>query len=286
MVEINSVDYLKKVYKCLSGLKNQGIFLVQFFTAAGSNHYSFLANKKALTTQELEGPRHYIKDRPLNTEIKDTFPSPIHKKELVDYLSGNFDTGKIRQSMDLFGIPADADENNQAFALSLVEQFDLFLQSDEEDVDDIVCTEFLKLSQLSDQDIQEQTVVKETKYNGDAVYFSPRDKIVSHDVQCHESFSHEWVIQNYGRAHWKNRRLVLVNQYAKGPRALEVEIAVPETAPGSSIKITASYDARGFEGEYVSKWEMQDENGCDCFPHQSPFDFNITVHYTAKKTEV
>ena len=286
MIEINSVDFLKKVYKCLSGQHNQGVFVMRFFIAAGSRHYYMPPNNRIPSTTELEGPRHYIKDRPLNQEIKDTFPSPIHKKELAEYLNGNFNIGKIRQSMDSFGIPADVDENNQAFALSLVEQFDLFLQIDEEEVDDIVCTEFLKLSQLSAQDIKEQTAVKATKYNGDAVYLSPRDKIVSHDVRCHEAFSHEWVIQNYGRTPWKNRRLVLKNQHMKGPRALEVEIAIPDTAPGSSAKIAANYDARGFEGEYVSKWEMQDENGCDCFPSQSPFDFKIAVHYMAKKAEV
>jgi hypothetical protein len=283
--EINSIDYLKIVYRCLSNQHNQGVFVIRFFIAAGSRHYYLPENKRIPSTTELEGPRHYIKDRPLNPEIKETFPIPIHKKELCEYLVSNFNKEKIREAMDAFGIPADIPENNKAFAIALVEQFDLFLQTDKEDVDNIVCVEFLKLAQLNDAEISEQAVQRETRYSNDAVYLYRNENVTHHDVLCHSIFSHDWVIRNYGRVLWKGRKLVLINQHKNGPRAVDTEIVIPETVAGGVIKITASFDTRGFEGEFLSSWEMHDETGNNCFPNQKPFDFKISVHYKAKKME-
>lgn len=47
--------------------------------------------------------------------------------------------------------------------------------------------------------------------------------------------------------------------------------------PGEHIKIATDIDARGFEGEYECRWEMQDANGENCFPNKR-WDFNIRIH--------
>jgi hypothetical protein len=56
-------------------------------------------------------------------------------------------------------------------------------------------------------------------------------------------------------------------------------IPVPDTDPGGFTKIVADIDARGFEGNFECKWEMQDADGVNCFPNKR-WDFNIRFQVT------
>lgn len=283
MPEINSVEYLKRVYKCVSGQQNQGVFILRFFAAAGCERYK-APQSGSIPTTELEGPRHWIKDRPLNDDIKGTFPDPILKESLHDFLKSHLSSEKVQNTMNEFGFPLATEVNEDAFVWALVEQFDAFVHSDEEDID-ILYAEYQKYCQLSDDEIAELNAPVETRYAHDSFFIKATSSAKRHEVICHEKFSHSWEIRNYGRVLWHGRKLMLQNQYKKGPRAEVTEIEIPDTEPNQEAKIAANYDARGFEGDYMSEWIMCDTDGEDCFPNNTDFNFEISVHYHPNRTE-
>ena len=283
MSAIKSYELLNKIYKCLQGQGNQGLFIIKFFVAAGCTNYYLPKAGTKLGTKDLEGPRHYIKDRSL-TDIKTTFPDPINKKEAAEYLLTSFDKNKVRAVMDEFGIPSDAPENNKAFAYSVVEQFSLYFGTDEEDIDCFVAQEFSRYAAMSDAEIVASLGRTGSLVNGDYAYLAPYNNEKHHYAECHQTFKHVWNIQNSGRTIWSGRKLVLVNQAEIRPRALSQEIAIPEVKPGESITLEVEFETRGFEGEFEAKWEMRDSAGQSCFDTISNlFNFNITVHYQMQK---
>ena len=85
--------------------------------------------------------------------------------------------------------------------------------------------------------------------------------------------------RNQGTCEWHDRKLVLVNQTETHPRPAQTVIPVPDTGPGEFTKIATDIDARGFEGNFDCKWEMQDADGENCFPNKR-WDFNIRIQVT------
>ena len=285
MVKIYSYALLNKVYKCLSGQKNQGLFIVRFFVAAGCNNYYLPDERNLPGTKELEGPRHYVKDRSVK-EIAETFPHPINKKEAAEYLLTSFDDNKVRSVMDEFGIPSDVPENNRAFAYAIVEQFNAYIESDKEDLENHIYAEFLKYSNLSEAETTIAAASHGSLVRGDNVYIAPYSKQSEHNVCCHEIFTHTWSLNNSGTTIWTGRKMVLVNQDKIKPRAKALEIPIPETRPNSTVQIQVEFDARGIEVTFNTVWEMQDAEGRNCFatiPYS--FNFRINVHYNANNME-
>lgn len=68
--------------------------------------------------------------------------------------------------------------------------------------------------------------------------------------------------------------------YIRGPKdrpeATPSEIPIPDVGPGESIKITTTFDGRGFEAVTHCNWEMQDEDDDNCFPNQIS-KFSVTI---------
>lgn len=286
MIKINSIDYLKNVYGCLTGIKNQGLFIVEFFVTAGSNSYHWPTRERDKKIEVLRGPQHFIKDRCLTPDIKDSFPSPIKKKELTDYLLAHFNQNKIRSAMDCFGIPAEVTENNSAFAAALVAQFDAFVTSTDDNIDCIVFSEYQKFIQLSPEEVEQIQSAPRTRYNNDMFYMSPHSNKNHHVLACYQEEIHVWNIQNYGRKTWTGRKLVLVNRDELRPRFIPEVIDIPETVPGGLASVSTTISSRGFEGEFTARWEMQDTDGINCFATiPSAFNITIEVHYTNKSEE-
>jgi len=282
---IKSYELLNTTYKCLQGQHNQGFFIVKFFVAAGSTNFYIPTGGRIPGTKELEGPRHYIKDRSL-TDIRETFPNPINKKEAADYLLTSFDGNKIRTVMDGFGIPSDEPENDKAFAYALVEQFSRYFDTEDEDIECLVAQDFLQYSSMSDSEIDASISSTRSLVNGDYAYLAPYNNEKCHHVECHQTLKHVWNIENNGRTLWSGRKLVLINQAAIRPRFLLTSINIPEVKPGESVTLEAEFETRGFEGEFEAIWEMHDSAGRNCFNTSSNlFNFNITVHYTLHRSE-
>ncbi len=285
MSKIRSNELLNTVYKCLSNQGNQGTFIIRFFVAAGNSKYHLPAENKKPKSSEVEGPKHYANDRPV-TAIKEYFPCPINKKEAAEYLLASFDNAKVRMTMDALGIPSDVPQNNRAFAYAIVEQFNSYIESADEDLPNNIYIEFLKYSQLNEKEIEDAAVNRGSRYAGDNIFLSTHENQKRHDVECYSRFTHTWNISNYGTQTWTGRKLVLVNQDKIRPRTPTPIIEVPETRPGGRAIIEVVFEARTSEGEYEAKWEMQDSQGMNCFATQpSLFNFVINTQYKVQRSE-
>lgn len=274
MNDTKSYEFLNRLYAFLDNQKNQGVYVVRLFNAAGSNYFRLSANRQHQTNEYLEAERRYAIDQSLIPEIKESFPNPIDLEELTAFISKNLSDSKLLSCMAEFGIPSGAAQNKDKFSRALAAQFSLFVTSQDDDVDDAVWEMYQTL--LAGQPISADDI-SGPRYAGDEVYVEFEGK--QQEADCYEIVHHEWKLQNCGKVHWKNRRLVLVNQAEIHPRPVDTIVLVPDTAPGEFIKIATDIDARGFEGDFECKWEMQDANGENCFPNKR-WDFNIRIKVT------
>ena len=106
---IKSYNFLKELYKYLEKQENQGVFVINFFNAAGSQFFTLPKLKSQRQTTYLENERHYIKDRSLIPEMKSSFLNPIDIEGLSDFLESNLKHEKIRDCMSHFGVPVSFD---------------------------------------------------------------------------------------------------------------------------------------------------------------------------------
>jgi hypothetical protein len=269
---IRSNEFLNKLYGYLPNQRNQGTYAILFFNAAGSHHFEMPASYVERTNKALEAERRYVKDRPLTNEIKNSFPNPIDAGGLAAFISGRLEDSMLAACMADFGIPSGVEQDKDKFCRALAVQFSLFVTSQNDDVDNAVWEIYQTL--LEGQPISADDI-SGPRYAGDDVYVEFGSK--QHMADCYEIVHHEWKLQNSGRVPWHNRKLVLVNQQDIHPRPIEAKISVPDTGPGGFTKIATDIDARGFEGDFECKWEMQDANGENCFPNKR-WDFNIRIH--------
>lgn len=274
MISIKSYEFLKRLYGYLNNQKNQGTFVIELFNAAGSRYFTMPASYAKRTNDYLEAERRYVKDRSLTAEIKASFPNPIDVGGLADFIAKNLKENKLLLCMTAFGIPAKTESDLGKFARSLAMQFGLFVTSPADDVDNSIWSVYQTL--LQGKEIKNEDL-HGPRYAGDDVIVDMSGR--SHDAVCYEIIHHVWLIQNHGAHEWRGRRLVLVNGHEIRPRPRQTVIPLPDLKPGGHTKIATDIDARGFEGNFECKWEMQDADGENCFPNHR-WDFNIRIHVT------
>ena len=88
MISIKSQEFLRDLYKFLNKQENQGVFVTNFFNAAGCTTFTLPRLKTQSTIQYLENERHYAKDRSVY-QIRTDFPNPIDIDGLTQYLEWN-----------------------------------------------------------------------------------------------------------------------------------------------------------------------------------------------------
>lgn len=274
MSTIRSNEFLNKLYGYLDNQRNQGIYVIQFFNAAGSRYFEMPLSYANRTNDALEAERRYVKDRPLTAKIKNSFPSPINIDGIVAFIDENLSANKVAACMVEFGIPSGAEQDKAKFAQALAVQFSLFVTTPGDDVDNKVWEWYQLL--LAGQSISADDI-SGPRYAGDDVLVEFDGR--RHEADCYEIIHHEWKLQNRGTREWHNRKLVMVNQAEIHPRPVQTVVPVPDTGPGKFIKIATNIDARGFEGNFDCEWEMQDANGVNCFPNKR-WDFNIRIQVT------
>lgn len=233
-------------------------------------------NRQHQTNEYLEAERRYAQNRSLTPDVKSSFPNPIDLDGLAAFISKNLSEDKLAACMTEFGIPSAANREKDKFSQALAVQFSMFVTSSEDDVDNAVWEIYQKL--LEGQPISADDI-SGPRNPGDDVYVELEGR--RYAVDCYETIHHEWKLQNRGKIPWKNRRLALVNQADIHPRPVQAIIPLPDARPGEQIKIATDIDARGFEGDYECRWEMQDANGENCFPNKR-WDFNIRIHVAFK----
>lgn len=110
MIGIKSQEYLRDLYRFLRKQENQGVFVINFFNAAGCIYFELPKLKSKRTTQYLENERHYAKDRSVLL-IKDKFPDVIDIDNLRAYIEQELNDEKIRDCMSYFAISVSLPEN-------------------------------------------------------------------------------------------------------------------------------------------------------------------------------
>ena len=271
---IKSNVFLGKLYGFLINQKNQGVYIIRFFNAAGSSYFRLPANKQHWTNEYLENERHYAKDRVLTDEIKASFPNPINLEELTQFISDNLDTSRLTSCMVEFGIPTGVDADIKKFAKALSVQFGHFVISAESDVSNDVWQIYQSL--LNGEDVNPRDM-RGPRYFGDAAVVFLESKQIA--ASCYERLHYVWSIQNRGNQEWHGRKLVLVNADEIYPEIMQTVIPIPDARPNETIKIATDINAGGFEGKFDCKWEMQDADGENCFPNYT-WDFNIQICVT------
>jgi len=265
VIQINASEFFKKVYPYLSNQKNQGVFVSNCFIASGSTVFTLPKFKSKQTSDNLEYQRMLYKgNRQITADMKASFPDPFPLDSLSEFFANNLKEDRLRDVMAAFAIPVSTEPNKLLLSKSLAFQFQLLIQSESNDVDDIVASKYQQL--LLEPDVQ--PVKRLTPlYPGDSAWVLECKPQRSYMVHCYDKFQHTWVIRNNGSQTWRGRKLVFANCNEVRPRADINSIDIPVTPPGKEIKITTGFDARGFEGKYECIWQMQDSNGNDCFPN-------------------
>lgn len=273
-IGIKSNEFLGKLYGSLTNQKNQGVYIIRFFNAAGSRHFTLSENRQHWTNEYLENERHYAKDRVLTDEIKASFPNPIDIDGLTRFIADSLDSNKLASCMADFGVPTGTEVDKDKFAKALSIQFGRFVISTESDISNDVWQIYQSL--LNGEEINPRDI-RGPRYFGDAVgVFSDSKRIAAN---CYESLRYVWSIQNRGNKEWHGRKLVLVNAGEIYPEIAQTVIPIPDTRPNETIKIATDINAGGFEGKFDCKWEMQDADGENCFPNYT-WDFNIQISVT------
>lgn len=268
---IKSYEFLNKLYFFLDNQTNQGLFVINFFAAAGSQHFKVPIADRKKKSKRLEGQRHYAKDRPLSPKIKESFPKPFRIDSLAAFISENLNDRKLSACMIKFGIPSEAEQDKEKFAYALAKQFSLFVESTDDEVNDAIWDIYKAL--LAENSIS-KNVISGPRYPGDDVYVENGDR--RYEADCYEVVHHKWRLQNRGTQEWHKRTMVLVNGDEINPKPFKTSIPVPDTLPSGFTIITTDINAGSAEGAFECKWEMRDADGFNCFPNKR-WAFNIRI---------
>ncbi len=250
---------------------------VEYFGNYGQAYYTNDLFKAAGITRQYSdsylvsvynGTKHF------NSNMKKHFKKPVDVLPIAQFYEEKLDDKFVEDLIDAFGIPKSIERNKKYIAGALAEQVKIFIESDSEDVENVVPTEYQK------QQIKKETsncYIGKPLYTNDSVWVENCGKILVKGF--YEKFIHTWVIHNIGKVNWHSRKLVFVNAGDNDivPTANMLEISIPDTMPNGIVKVAAEFDARGDENKYICKWEMQDADGNNCFP-DSRWVFDVTIN--------
>lgn len=276
---IKSQYYFKQLCNNLKKQKNQSVFIVEFFNAAGSTH--FQKNYKN-TTADNESARSLLKKgKALSKDMKGSFPVPFKTAELANYIEDNLLVEKIPELLKSFDIPSNKPIHAKILSLAIAEQFKLLVESAEDEVKSIVFEKYQNGldAPFSEVDSPDIYIVNKPYYEEDSADVLNQGH-KNYDLPMYHKFTHEWIIRNTGSRNWLNRKLVFINSEDTRIKAEKNLLEIPSIQPGKDVSLKVILDTRGFEGTFRTKWEMQDEEGNNCFPNLKwIFDVKITVSF-------
>lgn len=259
-------DICYAVYPACPKINSHTEFIDKLFKAAGGGSHISDSYKKGL----------FSGGKPFSVNQK----NPLRGKDNALSLKKFFESQIENASLVFinFGIPIKDEPDKNALATALARQVKLLIDSDEEDVEDIISLEYQQAKQSTEMCYFSGCVVP--LYKGDNIAVHQRKNI--HIIDCFDAVTHVWELSNIGKIPWKNRRLVYKRGPKDRPEAYPDVIAIPDVNPKESIEITTTIDGRGFEGVTLCKWEMLDEDGENCFPERE-FLFCVTIDAKFKR---
>lgn len=136
-------DYLKILYGSNGSalFHNVPSFVSSLFIAGGCNYSRIKRRSKRTEGGEYEY-KIYGGQSPLSKNIKEAF-NRVNIRGLVDYLSRYLkEKDDLLMRMEKFGVREEGIENKECFFTALAMQFELFITSDKDDVEGIVCRKY------------------------------------------------------------------------------------------------------------------------------------------------
>jgi len=251
--------FCKGIYGSIEGVSTQEVFVEDLFKASGSN-YSF--SKAGRYSSSNYGAKLFNGSKHLSKQHRESFPNPIDKTGVADYMLRHIKDASARTIMNYFSIPSDVTVNTQILSRSLADQLQIIIHEPEVEKD--VVESYYQ--QYTIEPTSNNVSCQRPLYDGDEFWVGNINNVRNHSVDFYEHFTHTWRIENQGKVLWKNRKLVCQNDSEITPCVFPQEVVIPETQPNKSVTISVEFDARGVEKEFISKWTMVNENGQDCFP--------------------
>ena len=253
-------------------LKSREAFIDGLFEAAGQKPYISDSYKRNLCN----GQKNFTIEQKMPLRGRDNLQSltAFFMKEIPDALATDV--------VAAFGIPEKDPPDKKALCTALAHQMRLLIDSDDEDVSDILTVEYQKeKNSIPGNDAGPQLTACPL-YPGDSIYMRSQWRPV-YSVDLDETFDHTWVFDNIGTQTWIGRRLYFSNHKEVKPKAESNYIDIPVTLPNHSVTLTVRMDARSFEKRSECKWIMINSEGDDCFPNSSQFAIVVDVTFQTGK---
>lgn len=253
-------------------LKSREAFIDGLFEAAGQKPYISDSYKRNLCN----GHKAFTIEQKSPLRGRDNFQSltVFFMKEIPDTLVTNV--------IAAFGIPEKDAPVKKAICMALAHQMRLLIDSDDEDVSDILTVEYQKAKNAVSANNASSQSTSPPPYPGDSIYMKSKWRPV-YSVGLDEIFEHTWEFDNVGTQTWTGRRLYFLNHDEVRPKAETNYIDIPVTPPNHSVKLTIRMDARSFEKISECKWIMIDDEGKDCFPNSGQFTIVVDVTFQIEK---
>lgn len=254
---------------CKPNLSSQAKLVCGIFDVLGSKFFSY--------TSTDDYPRSICTGKkPLTNEMKTGVSHPFKTDELADFFFNNINNDKIEQLKTAYEFSANTDVEKNSFCIAIARQLRLIFESDRSDVANIILEEYEHI-QLGDSETASNCYAP--LYPGDDVL--DYSKPLVQDVNTYQKFFIELEIVNTGSVPWMDRRLVYQRPSTSGPLPIgENVIALPTTVrPKGTFRKTIEMDARGSEGYFRCRFEMQDSDDNNCFPGREKFDYRVNVMF-------
>ena len=263
-------NFCKGIYPFCPTITNQQNFIDGLFKAAGGTAYISVSYKRQLYS----GDKEFVEAQKLDLRGHD------NQKTLENFFYENIADGKIMDVLLAFNVPEKNEPNKKALSTALALQMKTLIDcSDGEEADDLILSAYQE-AKATPTDGETIVSVFKALYPGDEVYVSTSP---TYKIGCHDTVIHTWSIMNVGKVVWIGRKLVYRRGPKDRPEATPSEIPIPTVKPNESVKITTTFDGRGFDGVFHCCWEMQDSDGDNCFPNRDSL-FSVTIDAKFRRT--
>lgn len=249
-------------------LKSREAFVDGLFEAAGQKPYISVSYKRNLCNGT----------KPFTVEQKTPLRGRDNLHSLTSFFAKAIADTLVVNVVAAFGIPEKDTPDKNALCIALAHQMRLLIESDDEDVSDILAVEYQKSKNAVPAGNAMSQITSRPAYPGDSIYMKSKWRPV-YSVGLDEVFEHTWEFDNVGTQTWTGRRLYFLNHDEVRLRAESNYIDIPVTPPNHSVKLTIRMDARSFEERSECKWIMIDAVGKDCFPNSSQFTIVVDVTF-------
>lgn len=258
----------KGVKPSCPNLKSREDFIDALFKAAGQEPYISVSYKRNLCN----GTKPFVVEQKEPLRNRDNFQSLTNffMKEIADTC--------VDKVVAAFGIPEKDPPTKKALCMALAHQMRLLIQSDDEDVSDILTVEYQKAKNEVPTSKNQPQLTMQPLYPGDSVYLKSEWRPV-YTVGLDQAFEHTWIFDNVGTQTWTGRRLYFSNHDKVRPRAESDYIDIPDTPPNHTATVTVRIDPRSFETKSECLWIMVDSDGNNCFPHSGQFTIIVDVTF-------